>query len=75
MSYSLDLYFVKPDKKFPGPPRANVYIKSYSSDEGGSQLITPNCITLGEFEYEIKRLHKELDDILKKARRNFSESR
>jgi hypothetical protein len=75
MTYSLDLYFVKSDKKFPGPPRANVCIKTYSRDESGPELITPNCITLGEFEYEINRLHKELDDILKKARKKFSEAK
>jgi len=75
MTYSLDLYYVKPDKKFPGPSRANVYIKTYSKDEGGHELITPNCVSIREFEYEINRLHKELDDILKKARKKFSEAK
>jgi len=72
MTHSLDLYFVKPEKEFPGPPQANVYVKTHSRDEGGPILITPNCVSLAEFEYEIKRLQNELDDILKKAKRNFA---
>ena len=53
MTYSLDLYFVKPDKEFPGPPRANVYVKTHSKDKDGPILITPNCVSLIELEYEI----------------------
>jgi len=75
MTYSLDLYFVKPEKKFPGPPRANIYVKTHSQDEGGPILITPNCLNLAELEYEIKRLQKELNDILKKAKRKFADAR
>jgi hypothetical protein len=72
MTHSLDLDFVKPRKKdLPGPPRAHIYVKSYSKSNRGFIFITPDCVSIGELEYEIDRLQKELEDIRKKARRKF----
>lgn len=73
MTFILDLDFQKPGKKdLPGPPRVHIYVKTHTEDRRGLHFITPECVSLGELEYEIKQLHKELDDILKKAKRKFS---
>ena len=72
MTHSLDLDFVKPKKKeLPGPPRAHIYVKSYSKSNRDFIFITPNCVSIVELEHEIDRLRKELEDIRKKARRKF----
>ena len=72
MTYSLDLDFVKLGKtEFPGPPRAHIYVKSYSKSNRGFIFITPDCVNIRELEYEIDRLQKELEDIRKKARRKI----
>ena len=74
MTYSLDLDFWKPGKNdLPGPPRAYVYVKTHTEDERGTIFITADCVNLRELEDEIKRLYRELDDILKKAKKKFSE--
>lgn len=73
MTHSLDLDFVKPGKTdLPGPPRAHIYIKSYSKSNQDFIFITPDCVSIEELEYEIDRLQKELEDIRKKARRKFA---
>lgn len=73
MTHSLDLDFVKPGKTdLPGPPRAHIYIKSYSKSNRGFIFITPDCVSIEELEYEIDRLQKELEVIRKKARRKFA---
>lgn len=72
MTHSLDLDFVRPGKtELPGPPRAHIYVKSYSKSNRDFIFITPNCVSIGELEHEIDRLQKELEDIRKKARRKF----
>ena len=71
MNSSLDLIFVDNWKiTTPTPQIANIYVKTYTSDNGRI-FITPDCVHIQEFEYEINRLHKELDNILKKAKRKF----
>lgn len=69
-TYSLDLDFRKPDPKFPGPPDAQIYIKTYSTDKG-THFITPHCVTFQELDYQIKRLEDELKAIRKKAKKKF----
>ncbi len=72
MTYSLELKFVKPGKT--GLPRfqynAQVYIKTYTAQQN-FKFITPDCVTFKEFDYQINRLQKELEDIRKKAKRKF----
>lgn len=70
-TYSLDLDFRKPDPKFPGPPDAQIYVKTYSTDKGRN-FITPHCITFQELDYQIKRLEDELKTIREKARQKFA---
>lgn len=73
MTHSLDLDFVKPGKiELPSPPRAHIYVKSYSKGNRGFIFITPDCVRIGELEYEIDRLQKELENIRKKAKRKFA---
>lgn len=73
MTHSIDLDFVKPRKTdLPGPPRAHIYVKSYSKSNRGFIFVTPDCVSIGGLEYEIGRLQKELEDIRKKARRKFA---
>ncbi len=74
--YSLDLKFLSGKPKQPGDipssPCAKIYLKNYTTDNEGSVTITPSCTTIGEFEYQIKRLKDELDGIVEKARKKFS---
>jgi len=71
-TYSLDLDFRLPDPKFPGPPNAQIYIKTYSTDKG-THFITPYCVTYQEFDYQIRRLEDELKVIRRKARKKFED--
>jgi hypothetical protein len=69
-TYSLDLNFFQPDPKFPGPPNAQIYVKTHSTEKGG-HFITPKCVNFQEFDYEIRRLEDELKTIRQKARHKF----
>jgi hypothetical protein len=72
MTLSLDLYFVKPGKTdLPGPPLAQIYVKSHTSNEKGYIFITPRCVSLREVEGQIGCLKKELEIIRKKAKQKF----
>jgi hypothetical protein len=43
MTYSPDLYFVKPSEKdLPGPPHANICVKTHSADEKAWEVIKAN---------------------------------
>jgi len=72
MSHSLELDFVTPVKEMPSPPRARIYIKTCSSDMKGLSYITPDCVSFAEFEEQINRLQKELDEIRGKAKKRFA---
>lgn len=73
MAYSLALDFLKPTKsEFTRPRIARIYLKTYTKDQRGSIFITPDCITLAELDYQIERLHKELEHIRKKAKKKFT---
>ena len=74
MTYSLELLFKKPDKKkgqLSGSPLAHVYVKTHSKDKRGHFLITPQCLSFAEINYQINLLIKELEDIKKKAKQKF----
>ena len=73
-THTLDLIF-KDDRKSesPHPPRAFVCLKTVMQHvENGPYLLTPDCVSLTEFEFEIDRLHRELDVIRQKARAKFA---
>lgn len=77
MTRSLDLEFRKPAKNaLPGPSSAYIYVKTYITEKdanGKDQIfITPDCVTLKEFDEQINLLKKELDEIRKKALRLYS---
>ena len=73
MTYSLAMDFVKPTKSgFPRPRIARIYVKTHTEDQRGTIFITPDCVTLAELDYQIERLHKELEYIRKEAKRKFS---
>ena len=68
----LDLDFREPDPKFPGPPMAQVYVKSFFKDENNERPYVSNkCVTFAEIDYQIKRLEDDLKAIRQKARKKF----
>ena len=74
MTYSLDLMFLKSRQH---NPIAKIHLKTYT--QGGYKgvnpdliFITPECMTTGEFDAQIDRLHAELETIRKNGRRKFS---
>jgi hypothetical protein len=69
-TYSLELDFRQPEPNFPAPPDAQIYIKTYSTDNG-RHFITPHCITYEEINYQIRRLEDELKAIRQKAKNKF----
>jgi len=72
MSYSLDLHFVDHRKaSLPAPPVAQIYIKTSTREEDGTTYITPECMSFGEFNEQIDRLQKELEELRKKAKKKF----
>ncbi len=76
MTHSLDLLFLSNKKAGAlGPPIAHIYIKSSGRHDYAKDLdlITPQCVSIVEFEHEVARLKNELDDIAKRARRMFKE--
>ena len=76
MTYSLDLLFLESSKgNLPGPSIAQIYIKTHTSDEKGHILITPNCVSMREFEEQIDRLKQELDALKKKANQKFTKKK
>jgi hypothetical protein len=71
-THFLDLDFRKPDPKFPGPPHAQIYLKSNYKDENFDwPIISAKCVTFAEIDYQIRRLEDELKAIRQKAKRRF----
>jgi hypothetical protein len=74
-TYRLDLHFAGTSEgDLPGPARSHVCIKncgraSYAKDV---LLISLECVSLGELEYEIDQLHKELEAIRATAKRKYA---
>lgn len=73
VTYSLDLNFIDDRKsKLPHPPIAEIFVKTHTAREDGLPIITPECVTIEEFEYQIERLQKELEALRTKARKKFA---
>jgi hypothetical protein len=80
-TYSLDLLFLSAKKreleyKF-GPPISHITLKNWTCiDHKGVHkdlpLLTPDCITIGELEYQIERLHEEPEEIRKAAKAKYA---
>ena len=69
----IDLDFHKPDPGFPGPSVAQIYVRRYAKDENFDwPIISAQCHSLEELEYQIKRLEDDLKAIRKKARKKFN---
>ena len=75
MTFSLDIHTIRP--KFNGnkpQPMIKVYIKSCTSDyESSRRFITPYCVGEREFDQQIDRLHKELEELRKRGKRILKE--
>jgi hypothetical protein len=72
MNHTLDLHFRKPGPTdLPGPSIAQVMVKSLTN----GCLITPECVSLQEFETQIDILQKELNSIRKAGRLKFQTAR
>ena len=70
MMQSLDLYF-------PGKEELpyGVYARIKLVNVFDNEFITPKCVNIKEFEFEIDRLHEELDKIRGKAKKKFATKR
>lgn len=64
----------------PYGPRAHIALKTHTivkwRDKMGKkeidfEVITPDCVTIDEFRYQVKRLKKELETIEKQAEKFF----
>jgi len=71
MAFKFDLYFEQLQSDFPCIPRAYVCLRSWSKDESGRILLTPDCVDFTEFNAQIDLLQKDLEEVRKLARRNF----
>lgn len=76
-THSLDLLFLgMPKDALPGPALSHVSLKSWGRAEykgvADVPLITPQCVSERELEYEIDRLHKELEVIRTAAKRKYA---
>jgi hypothetical protein len=68
MSKTLGLYFSKQERGSLYPNFAHVYLKSWSKsarikDSDDFMLLTPECVSAGEFDEQIDRLIRELEQI------------
>jgi len=66
--------------KLPHGPSAYVALKTWSkpelkNDEDGFIVISSECVTFDEFQYEVDRLIKELETIKKQAKRFFQKDK
>jgi hypothetical protein len=82
-TYSLQLLDFPGNYKkgtLPYGPRAHIALKTHTTvkwrDKTGKKeidfaVITPDCVTIAEFRYQVKRLKKELETIEKQAEKFF----
>jgi len=68
MSKTLGLYFSKQEGDSLYPNFAHVYLKSWSNsarikNSDDFKLLTPECVSAGEFDEQIDRLIRELEQI------------
>jgi hypothetical protein len=72
MTHSFELDFIKPKKGDPiGLPHARIYIKAYTTNIG-LRYITPDCVSMRAFTAQIDRLIKELEELKRKAKKQFA---
>ena len=73
-TFRLALEFVDDRKSdLPHNPVAHISLKSYRRDvPDGPLLITPDCVTIRELEYQIDELESELEVIRKEAKAKFA---
>jgi hypothetical protein len=72
MTDSFDFDVLKSGEGDIPAPCVRVYVKAYRSDERGLIYITPECLSIQELNSEIDRLKKELEEIQKRAKREFT---
>ena len=70
------IFLTREPEDIPGQPRSHVYITSSSRHDyrGVSpdlMFITPDCVSFREFEHEVERLKRELDEITARARQKY----
>lgn len=71
-NHNLDLKFSDPLKYgLPGPPSARIFVKTSTRDEGGFTFITNSCMSLEDLRSDVRRLKKELDNIMKRGEKFF----
>ena len=79
MLFRSDLLFLEPgEDDLPGPPKAHIAVNSYShaSYKGYESvpLISSECVSMPELDYQVERLKRELDQLRTKAARRFREA-
>ena len=76
-TFRLGLSFIEmPEGGLPGPPRAHIFVKRFSDDPlksiEGPSLISAECVSFTEVEYQIDELKRELDTLKTEARNKFT---
>jgi hypothetical protein len=57
----------------PGPAVAYIAVKNFGQKaENSAPIITPNCVSTRELDYQIDRLQGELELIRQEAKKRFS---
>jgi hypothetical protein len=71
---TLALWFKEsPKGALPGPLTSWVCVKSYTGgDENLPPLLTPDCFSLAEINYQIDRLKDELEIVRREAHRRYA---
>jgi hypothetical protein len=71
-TYNLDVEFMDDrESHLPHNPIARIYVKTFSrAIADGTPLITPDCVTIRELEYQIDQLQSELEAIRKRQELN-----
>jgi hypothetical protein len=60
------------ESEFPFPPIARVYIaRSGGVEENSLRYITPDCVSRTEFDHQIDRLIRELENIRARVHKKF----
>jgi hypothetical protein len=71
----LDISFQKDDRNgLVGPPRAHIYVKSFSSStkDDDHRYISPECVSARELDEAVEFLHKELEKIRARGHQLFA---
>jgi len=56
----------------PNPPMSHIFVKTSTSSKEGLIFLTPPCVSAVELEEQVKRLKKELDDILTIGKKKYA---